>query len=483
MTGVLLTGCRTMMGSFRQLNSSLIASKIVHLLVSKCTLPTHLYQIQAQLIIHNLYPDTTLASHFISSCRSLGLLQTAFLLYTINLQKPHTFVCNQLLRAFSHSHAHQNSISIYSHMNKNCIFPNNYTFPFILKSLSDLKSLKDGQCIHAQIVKFGHLNDIYVQNSLLNLYASCGDMELCSYLFDEMPQRDVVSWTVIVTGYRECGKSNAALVAFEQMQNSGVEPNRVTMVNALAACAGSGALDMGVCIHEFIKRKGWVLDVILGTSLIHMYANCGRIEEGLRVFESMEEKNVFTWNALIKGYALAENGQEAVRWFSKMELDGAKPNEVTLIAVLCGCVHSGLVERGREIFSSLLHQKYGFSPGVKHYACMVDLLARDGRLEDALRIIEKIPFQATKTIWGAFFSGCRVHGNLELSEISSRKLVDLEPENSAYYVILSNLYAEMGRWDDVEEIRRLMKDRELKKDSGSSCVELEYREDISKWLG
>ncbi|KAL3517461.1 hypothetical protein ACH5RR_020050 [Cinchona calisaya] len=472
-----------MMGTFRQLNSNSMANKIAHHLQgTNCTSPKHLYQIQAQLILHNLYPNTTLASYFISACQSLGLLQTAFLLYTVNLHRPHTFICNQLLRAFSHSEAHQNSVSIYSHMHRNCIFPNNYTFPFILKSLSDLRSLQRGQSVHAQIIKLGQLNDIYIHNSLLNLYASCGDMGLCSYVFDEMPQRDVVSWTVIINGYRECGKFAEALTAFEQMRSADVEPNRVTMVNALAACAGSRALDMGVWIHEFIKRKGWMLDVILGTSLIHMYANCGRIEEGLRAFKCMEEKNVFTWNALIKGFALAENGQEAVRWFSKMEQEGAKPDDVTLMAVLCACVHSGLVKKGQEIFSSLVHRKYGFSPGVKHYACMVDLLSRDGRLEDALRIIENTPFQATKAIWGAFFSGCRVHGNLELSEVAARKLVDLAPKNCAYYIILSNLYAEMGRWDDVEEIRRLMKERELKKDSGGSSVEVEYLEDVSRWL-
>nr|XP_027117185.1 pentatricopeptide repeat-containing protein At5g66520-like [Coffea arabica] len=470
-----------MVGKFR--NSTSISSKIVQLLGTNCNSPAHVYQIQAQLIIQNLYTNTTLASHFISACRSLGLSQAAFLLYTLNPQKPQTFICNQLLRAFSHSDAHHYSISLYSHMHKNLIFPNNYTFPFILKSLSDLRSLKQGKCIHAQIVKLGPLNDIYVQNSLLNLYASCGDMVSSGYVFDEMPHKDVVTWTVVITGYRECSMFKDALIAFEQMQNAGVEPNQVTMVNALAACASFGALDMGVWIHEFIKRKGWTLDVILGTALINMYGKCGRIEEGLKVFKSMEEKNVFTWNALIKGFALAENGQEAVMWFSEMEREGAnKPNEVTLIAVLCACVHSGLVKWGEEIFSSLLHQKYGFSPGVKHYACMIDLLARDGRLEDALRIIDKLPFQSTKTIWGAFFSGCRVHGNLELSEVAARKLVDLEPEICAYYVVLSNLYAEMGRWDDVEEIRRLMKNKEFRKDSGYSSIELEYLEDVSKWL-
>ncbi|KAF8394559.1 hypothetical protein HHK36_020770 [Tetracentron sinense] len=358
-------------------------------------------------------------------------------------------------------------------MHKSSISPNNFTFPFILKSLSELKDLGKGKSLHTHITKLGHLNDIYVQNSLLNLYASCGNMDTCRKLFDEMPQRDAVSWTVLIAGNRNAGKLDEALVAFEQMQFSGVLPNCVTMVNALSTCASSGALEMGVWIHDFIRRNGWELDVILGTSLIDMYGKCGRIEAGLIVFHSMNEKNVFTWNSVIKGLALAKNGEEAVWWFFRMEQEGIKADEVSLIGVLCACSHSGLVQTGRQIFCSLIDGKYGFSPGVKHYGCMIDLLGRAGCLDEAFEFIERMPFKPTKVMWGALLASCRAHGDLKLSEFAVRKLVELEPENGAYYVLLSNLYAEMGRWGDVEEVRRLMKERGLKKDLGYSFIEIE----------
>lgn len=237
--------------------------------------------------------------------------------------------------------------------------------------------------MHTQIVKMGQFNDIYVQNSLLNVYASVGSMDLCQKVFDEMPQRDVVSWTVMITGYREAGRFDKALNVFERMEFAGVRPNQVTMVNALSACSSSGALDVGMRIHGFVKRSGWELDVILGTSLIDMYGKCGRIEEGLGVFQSMKEKNVFTWNALIKGLALAKSGEEAVWWFCQMEQGEIKLDEVTLIGVLFACSHSGLVQVGESIFRSLVDGKYGFAPGIKHYACAVDLFARSGHLEEA----------------------------------------------------------------------------------------------------
>ena len=224
------------------------------------------------------------------------------------------------------------------------------------------------------------------------------------------------------------------------------------------------------------RRKGWDLDVILGTSLIDMYGKCGRIGQGLAVFRSMKKKNAFTWNAVIQGLALAKSGEEAVWWFNRMEQEGFKADEVTLVAVLFACSHSGLVDIGRQIFSSIVNGKYQFSPTVKHYACMVDIFARSGHLEEAFKCVKEMPYDPTKVIWGSLLAAGRAHGNLDLSEFAAWKLVELESGNSAYYVVLSNLYAEMGRWSDVEKVREMMKDRGLKKDLGCSSVELEPQE-------
>ena len=159
------------------------------------------------------------------------------------------------------------------------------------------------------------------------------------------------------------------------------------MINALHACAHYGNVEMGAWIRGVIKREGWELDVVLGTALIDMYGKCGRVEEGLNVFRSMKEKNVFTWNTVIKGLALAKSGQEAIWWFNKMEKDGVKADEVTLLAVLTACSHSGLVDKGREIFGLLVDGRYGVCPNVIHYACMVDMLARSGLLKETVEFM------------------------------------------------------------------------------------------------
>lgn len=298
-----------------------------------------------------------------------------------------------------------------------------------------------------------------------------------------MPHRDVVSWTTLISGSRRAGEHEDALIALERMQQAGVAPNRVTMVSALATCGNTGALETGAWIHRFIAQSGWELDVVLGTSLVDMYGKCGRVDEAMRVFQGMKERNVFTWNALIKGHALAESGHQAVQCFFAMQQqqqqqEAIRPDHVTLLGVLSACAHSGLVETGWQIFRSLAAGSFGFPPCAKHVACMVHLLARAGHLQDALKVATQMGGpQPTESMWGALLSGARMHGDLELSELAARKLVELAPDNGAYYVMLSNLYADMGRWDDLEAARRAMIERGVKKDLGSSfSMEVVQRE-------
>ncbi|KAJ0980677.1 hypothetical protein J5N97_008932 [Dioscorea zingiberensis] len=431
--------------------------------------PSQLTQIQAQILLHNLHHDTTIVSSFINACSLLRHLSPALLLFR-HLRRPHTFVSNTLLRVLSLARLPHLLLLTFSFTHSSSIPPNNYTFPIVLKPLADLRLLPHGAAVHAHAFKTGHAADLYVRNSLLNLYSCCDDVECCEKLFDEMPSREVVAWSTMIMAYRNNGRLDQALIAFERMQFAGVAPNRVTMVNALAACAGCGALEMGAWIHDYVRRSGWELDVVLGTSLLDMYGKCGRIEDAVKVFERMPEKNVCTWNALIGGLALAKSGDEAMRWFFKMEHEGVRPDSVTLVGVLCACSHSGMVEMGRRVFRLMAGGKYGFRPGIKHYGCMVDLFSRAGMLGSAMEFIERMPHEPNVVVWGSLLRGSRAHGDVMLSEVAARRLVELEPGNVVYYVLLGNLYAEMGRWWDVEELRRMMKERRLRKDAGWSLA-------------
>ncbi|KAL3725411.1 hypothetical protein ACJRO7_030435 [Eucalyptus globulus] len=442
---------------------------ILHVLTARCAGPSHARQVQARLVVLGLSSNTTLASRFIDVCHSLGLPHLA-LPFFARLPRPHVFICNTLIRAFSLSRTPRVPFSVYTHMRRNSVRPNNFTFPFLLKSLADSGEFGQGLCVHAHVAKFGHLEDIFVRNSLLNLYASGGgDLALCRRMFDEMPHRDVVSWTILITGYRKVRRFGDVLMAFERMLLSGLDPNRVTMVNVLAACSSVREVGMGMWVHDFVRRRCWELDVTLGTALVNMYMRCGRVDEGLKAFHSVKEKSVSTWNMVIKGLALVKNGDEAVSWFSKMQQEGVKVDGETLVAVLSACSRSGLIDKGREIFSALIDGEFGISAGIKHYECVIDLLVRGGCQEDALELIRQMPFEPTKTMCRAILAGSTARG--KLSELAARNLIELEPENGAYYVLLSDLYTEIGRWSDVEKVRGLMEERGLQKDLGRRFLE------------
>lgn len=278
-----------------------------------------------------------------------------------------------------------------------------------------------------------------------------------------------MSWTILITGYRKVRRFGDVLMAFERMLLSGLDPNRVTMVNVLAACSSVREVGMGMWVHDFVRRRCWELDVTLGTALVNMYMRCGRVDEGLKAFHSVKEKSVSTWNMVIKGLALVKNGDEAVSWFSKMQQEGVKVDGETLVAVLSACSRSGLIDKGREIFSALIDGEFGISAGIKHYECVIDLLVRGGCQEDALELIRQMPLEPTKTMCRAILAGSTARG--KLSELAARNLIELEPENGAYYVLLSDLYTEMGRWSDVEKVRGLMKERGLQKDLGRRFLE------------
>ncbi|KAL5228052.1 hypothetical protein ABZP36_016317 [Zizania latifolia] len=277
------------------------------------------------------------------------------------------------------------------------------------------------------------------------------------------------------TSYKNRGRSFHALATFRRMLAASVAPNRVTMVAALGACAAHCAVDTGIWIHEYVQKQGWEMDVVLGTALVDMYGKCGQASDGMRVFSEMTKRNVYTWNSIIGALALAQDGNTALQWFSRMQTDGIQPDAVTLICVLCACAHAGFVDIGRKIFNLIIQGKYGFQPGIKHFGCMVDLLSSSGHLDDAFRVVEIMPSHPNAVIWSLLLRGCMDHDDSWLSEHVTMRLVELEQENVSYYVLLSNLYAKTGRWQEAQEILEWMNKKGLRKDAGWRLRMLEDR--------
>lgn len=256
------------------------------------------------------------------------------------------------------------------------------------------------------------------------------------------------------------------------MQKANIDPNEITMVSILSSCAVLGALETGRWVHFFIKKKRMKLTVTLGTALMDFYAKCGSVESSIEVFGKMPVKNFLSWTVLIQG--LASNGQEkrALEYFYLTLEKNVEPNDVTFIGVLSACSHAGLVDEGRDLFVSM-SRDFGVEPRIEHYGCMVDILGRAGLIEEAFQLIKNMPIQPSAVIWRTLLASCKVHKNVEIGEESLKQLIILEPTHSGDYILLSNIYASVGRWEDALKVRGEMKEKGIKKTPGCSLIELD----------
>uniref|UniRef100_A0A7C9CTI1 Peptidylprolyl isomerase n=1 Tax=Opuntia streptacantha TaxID=393608 RepID=A0A7C9CTI1_OPUST len=355
-------------------------------------------------------------------------------------------------------------------MRRMAVLPGKHTFPFILKACSNLKLLGLCKQVHSHVLKFGLDLDLHVVNGLVRGYSVAGSMGDARQVFDEMPESNLSIWTSMISGYAQNDCSNEALLLFNQMVADGFEPNGATLASVLSACAQQECLVLGERIEEFMRERGIELGVILGTAFVDMYAKNGAVAKAREVFHCMQEKNIATWNAMIHGLAVHGHGNEALRLFQKLEKEGTILNGITFVAALSACCHGGFLEEGRKIFNSM-KTRYNIEPQIEHYGCMVDLLGRAGELVEAEQLIRNMAWKADVMIWGALLTACRKLGNIEIAERVVKEIVALDPDNHGVHVVLSNMYAEVRRWEDVLKLRKVMREGNLKKIPGSSLVD------------
>ncbi|XP_056170028.1 pentatricopeptide repeat-containing protein At5g06540-like [Syzygium oleosum] len=473
-----------------------------------------------------------LACAAISALRDLPYAEAMFR----RVEAPTFFMYNTMIRAFSECPGHDclEGVAYYVRMLRNGVFPDNFTHPFVLRSCSLSSQLLLGRQVHAHVVKFGSGRDIYVVNNMLSMYSSCREMgnarhlfEECSglvdvvswtslvtgyvkagdidvaqsyfermprrnvvswnamisgyarsgrisdarKLFDMMPERDVSSWSAMISGYVQCKMCADALGLFKEMVGGGIVANEAAVVSAVSACAQLRAIDWGTWLHEYTVEHGFEMNVILGTALVDMHGKCGNVAKAVEVFNLMPERNVCSWNSMIASLALNARGKQALSLFWQMQRVGHTPNHITFTAVLSGCSHSGLVKEGRQIFS-LMTEEYQLEPWSEHYGSMVDLLGRAGLIREAVEFVKGMHIEPHPGLWGALVAACKIHGEIELGKQLGKHLIDLEPDHGGRYALLSDLFASVERWDDVELVRNSFVQRKVLKAPGNSIIEL-----------
>jgi len=314
------------------------------------------------------------------------------------------------------------------------------------------------------------LRSVVSWTTLISGFCNNNDIESARKLFNAMPEKNLVSWNAMICGYCQSKQPDEALKLFQELQYDTVlEADEVTITGILQAIAALGALDLGCWVHKFVKMKGLDKKIKVCTSLIDMYAKCGEITKALHIFEGIPERVTSHWNAIINGLAINGYGEEALAMFRKMISKGCRPNAVTMIGVLSACSHTGLVEEGKRWLNAM--EGFGLIPQIEHYGCVVDLLGRVGSLDEAEKLIESMPYEANDIIISSFLSACVNWKDLSRAEMVIKRAAKMDPLNAGNYVLLRNLYATERRWDEVKQIKWLMRTSGAKKEAGSSAIE------------
>ncbi|OMO91002.1 hypothetical protein COLO4_18712 [Corchorus olitorius] len=383
---------------------------------------------------------------------------------------------NTMLAAHTLEGQGEKALVWFQRMKENGEIPDEYTLTTMLKVCSGLGKIREGSVIHGFLIRSGFRCSARaaITGSLIDLYVKCGNLVKAQRVFDKLEEKSVISWSALILGYAQEGNLAEAMELFRQLQNSSMKVDGLVLSSMMGVFADFALLEQGKQMHAYAIKIPSGLEVSVFNSTVDMYLKCGILDEAERLFSEMPARDVVSWTVMITGYGKHGFGEEAIRFFNRMRLDNIEPDGVTYLAILSACSHSGLVKEGEEYFSELCQNRW-VNPGIEHYACMVDLFGRDGRLKEAKDLIESMPLKPNEGIWQTLLSACRVHGNLQLGKEVGKILLTLDSNNPVNYVMISNIYAEAGYWKGYEEVRELAKAKGLKKEAGQSWVEIEKK--------
>ncbi|KAL3523192.1 hypothetical protein ACH5RR_016026 [Cinchona calisaya] len=398
------------------------------------------------------------------------------------------------------------ALKLYTQMQCKRVPFDSFSVLFTVKSCTILNNVSIIRHLHSHILKLGFSSHVYVATSLLNAYVVASFDDACD-LFDEMSERNTVTWNTMITGYARYGELGKARRVFDRMPMrdlsswsaviagcmgncrwdeglalfremimiEGLKPDQVIFGSILPGCGHMGSVGVvfGKSIHGFVVKNKWELNVELGTCLVNMYAKCGHLKSACLVFDMMTDRNVVVWTALICGFAQHGCVEDVRLIFQRMTECGVRPNELTFTGLLSACAQAGFVEEGRGYFRMI--QEYGLRPRIQHYGCMVDLFGKAGLLGEAYEIISSMPFEPNVVIWGSFLASCKVHKQFEMAErIFNQVMRTVRPENDGgVYTLISDLYVLSGKWGEAERIRELILNRKVRKARGSSFIRSE----------
>ncbi|KAK9670654.1 hypothetical protein RND81_13G215600 [Saponaria officinalis] len=478
---------------------------------------SHLYQIHAQLITSGRIQNPFFCSKLINLSSQVEDLR--YILWVFDFINYPDIVCvNAVIKAYSFSSSPFKGVNFYFDVLKNGgIFPNSYTFPPLIRCCSKF-SVIVGEMCHGQVIKYGFDGVLQIENSLIHMYAcfgvieialkvfeellerdsvswnsmmdgfvKVGDLRRAHHLFDVMPERNVVSWNALMTGYLNGKNPGCVLKLFREMVNAKVLGNDTTMAVVLAACGRSARLKEGASLHGYLLRRLWKLNLITNTALIDMYNKYRKVDVARSIFDSLPQKNLVCWNSMILGHCLHGNPKDGLKLLEEMVIwtksdlrssqqERLLPDEITYVGVLCACTRAELLDEGRIHFRQMV-DTYGLKPNFAHYWCMANLLASNGLVQEALETVRKVSEYSVEMppeslVWAILLGSCRFQGDVSEAERVAKALIELEPNNTMCYALLLNIYAAAGRWEEAAKVRDLTKEKVAGNLPGCSLIDL-----------
>lgn len=419
-----------------------------------------------QYLFSNGYePKTFLINTLLNMYVKFKLLDEAQALFD-QMPEKNVISWTTMIAAYSNTELYLKAFQMLILMIRDRVRPNMYTYSSVLRSCKELTNLTQ---LHCCIIKVGLESDVFVKSALIDVYSKLGEMEGALYIFNEMVTRDPVVWNTIIGGFAQNSNGDEALNLFIRMKRLGFWADQSTLTSVLRACTSLALLELGRQIHVHVIK--FDRDLVLNNALLDMYCKCGSLKDANCTFTGMVEKDVISWSTMLIGFAQNGYSKKALDLFEEMKASGLKPNYITVLGVLFACSHAGLVEAGQHYFESM-KMLYGINPGREHYGCMIDLLGRAGKLKEAMKLIHEMTSEPDAVTWRTLLSACKVHRDMDLAEYAAKQVLKLDSHDAGTYILLSNIYANAQRWEDVAILRNSMRDGGIKKEPGCSWIEV-----------
>lgn len=399
-----------------------------------------------------------------------GDLNSAEKLFDAMLER-NVVTWSAMIGAFADNDRHDEALSLFRRMTER-VRPNRPTF---LRVMPCIQRSEDADDLYKFIARMGLDSDTVIQNAMMVMYSRCGRVGFSRKLFDGIADKDLVSWSSMIEAYAQADMFAKALNLWRDMKLNGVIPDHVTVLGLIRACSNStmASVRHAQFVHAYVIRSFYQHNVMVMTALVDLYVKRGRLRTARMVFDGMLERNLITWSTMISGYGMHGFGKESIQLFDQMNRC-MRPDHIVFVSVLSACSHAGLIEEGQRCFASMT-MEFGITPRPEHYACMVDLLGRAGKLKEAQQFIERMPIDPNASVWGSLLGACRIHPDIEIAELAAKSLFELDSKNSGRYILLSNVYTSLGKIEEANSIRALMKRRGVKKTAGFTVIEVKSK--------